>query len=47
MNNHKFNLRDRTCLITGGAGLLGKYHALALLECEADIILTDFNKRFA
>ncbi len=44
MGNNKFDLKDRYGLITGGAGFLGKYHALALLECGADIILTDYNE---
>ena len=44
MGSNKFDLKDRYGLITGGAGLLGKYHALALLECGANIILTDYNE---
>ncbi len=40
----KFNLTGRTALITGGAGLLGKQHAAALLECGATVVLTDLNK---
>ena len=31
-------------LITGSAGLLGRYHAEALLQLNLNIILTDINK---
>lgn len=37
----KFDLSGKACLITGGAGLLGRQHACALLECGATVILTD------
>ncbi len=39
----KFDLRGRTALITGGAGLLGMEHAAALLESGCNIVLTDIN----
>ena len=39
----KFDLINRYCLITGAAGLLGEEHAQALLEINANIILTDIN----
>lgn len=38
-----YDCSGKTALITGGAGLLGVQHALALLEIGADIILTDIN----
>lgn len=38
-----FDLRGRTALITGAAGLLGVEHAEALLEVGAKIVLTDIN----
>ncbi|MBT4147038.1 MAG: SDR family oxidoreductase [Gammaproteobacteria bacterium] len=41
--NNKFNLSGRNALITGAAGLLGKQHAIALLEMGANIVLTDVN----
>ena len=41
----KFDLRNKFALITGAAGLLGIEHALALLEINANIILTDINKK--
>lgn len=42
-NNIRFNLNDKTALITGGAGLLGVEHAAALLECGAYVVITDVN----
>ena len=40
----KFDLSGKSALITGGAGLLGKEHALALLEVGANIVLWDVNE---
>ena len=40
----RFSLENKTALITGGAGLLGAEHALALLESGARVILTDINQ---
>ena len=39
----KFELTGKWALITGGAGLLGKEHASALMQAGADIILWDIN----
>jgi len=39
-----FDLNGKWALITGGAGLLGKEHAIALLEVGANIVLWDINK---
>ena len=44
MNNPIFNLNGKTALITGAAGLLGLEHSLALLQCDANLVLTDINK---
>jgi short-subunit dehydrogenase len=43
MNLKKFNLKDKNILITGAAGILGKQHAIALLNSNANLILTDIN----
>lgn len=40
----KYNLTNKTAIITGGAGLLGIEHAYALLECDANVCLTDINQ---
>jgi NAD(P)-dependent dehydrogenase (short-subunit alcohol dehydrogenase family) len=40
----KFDLSGKWALITGGAGLLGKEHAFALLEIGANVVLWDINK---
>ena len=39
----KFNLQKQYSLITGASGLLGEQHAIALLEINSNIILTDIN----
>ena len=39
-----FDLNGEWALITGGAGLLGKEHAIALLEVGANIVLLDIDK---
>ena len=41
MINESFNLKNKTALITGAAGLLGREHALALLELNCNLVLTD------
>ena len=40
----KFDLTEKTALITGGAGLLGIEHAAALLESGASVVLTDIGE---
>ena len=39
----KFLLTDRVAVITGGGGLLGRQHAMALLELQAIVVLTDIS----
>lgn len=41
MTVNRFDLRGKTALITGAAGLLGVEHAAALLESGAVVVLTD------
>jgi NAD(P)-dependent dehydrogenase (short-subunit alcohol dehydrogenase family) len=40
----KFDLKKKTALITGSAGLLGMEHAAALLESNATVVLTDISE---
>jgi len=40
----KYNLAGKTALITGGAGLLGVQHAIALLEIGATVVLSDVDR---
>jgi NAD(P)-dependent dehydrogenase (short-subunit alcohol dehydrogenase family) len=42
LNN--FDLNGKTALITGAAGLLGIEHAAALIECRAQVVLTDISE---
>lgn len=41
--NKKFDLSEKTALITGAGGLLGPEHASALLEHGAKVVLTDIS----
>jgi len=41
---NKFDLSSKTALITGGAGMLGIEHASALLEINANVVITDISK---
>lgn len=40
----KFSIRGKTCIITGGAGLLGSQHAIAVLEGGGIPILLDISE---
>lgn len=40
----KFNLKKEIAIITGGAGLLGRYHARALLDASCRVIITDVDE---
>jgi len=39
-----FNLSGKTALITGAGGLLGPKHAEALIECGAQVVITDHHE---
>jgi len=41
----RFMLHNKTAIITGGSGLLGKQHACALLDAGADVVLLDINEQ--
>lgn len=41
----KYDLKNKFCLITGAAGLMGPEHARAILEINGNVILTDLNNR--
>ena len=43
LNFKKYNLKKKSILITGAAGLLGSQFSLALLEAGAEVIMTDLN----
>jgi NAD(P)-dependent dehydrogenase (short-subunit alcohol dehydrogenase family) len=43
MIKQSFDLKGKTALITGGAGLLGMEHAEALLACGAFVVLADLS----
>src|SRR3972149_1430807 len=40
----KFSLKNKVCIITGGAGLLGQKHAEAILESDGIAVLLDINE---
>ena len=42
-NSNPFDLSGKFALITGAAGLLGKEHAIALLENSANVVLLDID----
>ncbi len=41
--NQRFSLTDQVVLITGGAGLLGREHAAAVLEAGGTALIADLN----
>ncbi len=41
----KFRLDNKNALITGAAGLLGREHALAILEAGGNVVLTDISNK--
>ena len=40
-----FNLQNKSALITGGAGLLGREHAIALSKFKSKIVLLDIDQK--
>lgn len=43
MELQNFNLTGKTALITGGAGVLGIQHAMAILEVGGSVVITDLD----
>ena len=43
----EFNLNGKTAIVTGGAGLLGSQHCIALLEINCKVIACDISKIFS
>jgi NAD(P)-dependent dehydrogenase (short-subunit alcohol dehydrogenase family) len=39
----KFNLKDRSVIVTGGAGLLGRQFCMTLAQAGAGVVVADFN----
>lgn len=39
-----FSLKNKVAFVTGGGGLLGEQHALALAQCGATVVVTDVNR---
>ena len=44
LNLSKFDLTNKWVVVTGAAGLLGRQHATALLEVNANLVLLDIDK---
>jgi NAD(P)-dependent dehydrogenase (short-subunit alcohol dehydrogenase family) len=44
VNLTRFNLSGKVALITGGGGLLGPEHGIALANCGATVVLIDVNE---
>ena len=44
LNLSKFDLTNKWVVVTGAAGLLGRQHASALLEVNANLVLLDIDK---
>jgi NAD(P)-dependent dehydrogenase (short-subunit alcohol dehydrogenase family) len=39
-----FSLKDKTAIVTGAMGLIGKNHCMALSEAGANVVVTDLNE---
>ena len=44
VNKHRFNLENKNALITGGGGLLGPQHGIALAKWGAAVVLVDIDE---
>ena len=44
VNKHRFNLENKNALITGGGGLLGPQHGIALAKWGAAVVLIDIDE---
>lgn len=42
----KYNLENKYAVVTGGAGLLGRQHCLALLELGCNVICADLSDEY-
>src|ERR1700760_2876219 len=43
-NDNLFSLRDKTAIVTGALGLLGKKHCEALAAARANVVVADMNE---
>lgn len=44
MTKNLFDMRQKTVLVTGAAGLLGLQHSIAVLDCGANLVITDISQ---
>jgi len=44
MNDHLFSLKNKTAIVTGALGLLGKKHCEALADAGANVIVADMDE---
>jgi len=40
----EFNLKNKTAIVTGALGLIGRWHCIALAEAGANVVVTDLNQ---
>ena len=44
MNDQLFSLKDKTAIVTGALGLIGKKHCEALAGAGANVVVADMNE---